>query len=181
MEKNERIKARIRDIMSEGRKEKGIKRAVIVLSAVIVVSVTVAFLLYASVSAGRIAEVETKTQELERENWALKEDLEMQKKIRLYAEKLPLKDVAIKNMSGELTVSGKISNRGPREVNDVELTVYLMDGDGNPVYQSAHNISSYDGLPLKQYQQRKFRIEVNLVPETAEDVMVLITNITFQS
>lgn len=100
--------------------------------------------------------------------------------VRLFAEKLPIKALDIKHVSGELTVTGRVENRGGRGVNDIELTVYLLGGNVKPIYEQAFTVSSRDGLPLGKYQHRKFRLAVPEVPDGAEDVVVIVTDIEFE-
>jgi hypothetical protein len=96
---------------------------------------------------------------------------------RLRADTLSIEGLSVRNVDGEMTVSGSVRNRGKRAVYDVELTVYCLDKAGEALCEERHVTSSSDGLPLKKGQRRRFRMKVEEVPYRAEEVLVLITDV----
>jgi hypothetical protein len=96
---------------------------------------------------------------------------------RLRADMLSIEGLSVRNVDGEVTVTGSVRNRGKRGVYDVELTVYCLDEAGGALCEERHVTSSSDGLPLKKGQRRRFRIRVEEVPSRAEEVLVLITDV----
>jgi hypothetical protein len=101
------------------------------------------------------------------------------KQVQAYADKLRIANVRVSNMNHEVRVSGKITNTGSREIDDIELTLFCLDKHDKPVCEQHHIASSPDYEPLKRYQNRRFRVTMGNVPRESKEIEVIVTNIEF--
>jgi len=99
--------------------------------------------------------------------------------VRAYSDRLELRGIRVRNVSGELMVSGEIRNIGRRDVVDIELSVYCLDESDMAICSTKYVSTSPDGEPLGYYQRRKFNISIPDFPETAKDVHVVVSDVRF--
>jgi hypothetical protein len=104
---------------------------------------------------------------------------EILKEVQAYAEKLRIANVRVSNMNHEVRLSGKITNTGSREIDDIELTLFCLDKHDKPVCEQHHVASSPDYEPLKRYQNRRFRVTMGNVPRESKEIEVIVSNIEF--
>jgi hypothetical protein len=109
-----------------------------------------------------------------------KEEAARLKDLLLYSDKLPIQDLRVRSLGGELVVTGQVRNLGRRSIGDIELTAYFLDEDGQVLHKEAYVAKSHDGRPLYRGQRRRFKFSVIPAPEKAEDISLIITRVEFE-
>lgn len=103
-----------------------------------------------------------------------------------YYEKIIIRDVRVGKALDSTWVFGEIKNTGDKILKKVEITIYCLDAEGNPVFEkSSHPVSvsewsSGDNESLKPNYSQKFGVELADAPsDWAEKVDIKITNVEF--
>ncbi len=104
-----------------------------------------------------------------------------------YFENITIKKVSVdKNILGEMGVFGEIKNNGNRILNEVEIVIYCLDNDGNPIFEKKYhpilvsNFSMTDNEPLKPNYSRKFGVKLDDAPsEWSKKVKIEVIDIKF--
>ena len=105
-----------------------------------------------------------------------------------YLGKIIVKGVSVAPAAlGGKGVFGEVKNGGDRAVSKVEITIYCLGKDGNPIFEKSYdpvlvsNMSLEDSnAPLKPGYSRKFSVEVDDAPsEWNGKVEVHVTKIAF--
>ncbi|MEJ2697982.1 MAG: FxLYD domain-containing protein [Candidatus Sulfobium sp.] len=159
-----------------------LKNVVIVLLAACLLGLGIWTYSFAGATKKKVAvlsdQITSLRQDLAVETAAAKET-EILKEIQAYADKLRIANVRVSNMNHEVRVSGKITNTGSREIEDIELTLFCLDKRDKPVCEQHHIASSPDYEPLKRYQNRRFRVMMGNVPSESKEIEVIVTDIEF--
>ncbi len=104
-----------------------------------------------------------------------------------YLSKVILKDVSVgKTVLEEDGAFGEIKNTGNRTLKKVEITVYALGADGNPVWDDTFNpvtdsqfAFGDSGHPLKPNYSRKFGYKVDAPSDWNKKVKVEVTKVEF--
>ncbi|MBW2038001.1 MAG: hypothetical protein JRI46_00145 [Deltaproteobacteria bacterium] len=120
---------------------------------------------------------------------------ELDEKIKSFKEKQAYVDnVKIRNLEvakallGGLGVFGEVKNLGDRTLTEVEITIYFLDKNGNPIFEKTYYpvlVSKWSfgdrAQPLKPGYIRKFGVKADNAPsEWAKKVRVKVTDIKFE-
>jgi hypothetical protein len=115
---------------------------------------------------------------LEKKDELLKNAI-VQEEVSAYIDRLELGGVRVTNINHEIKVSGRITNTGHREIDDIVLTVYCLDDNDRPVCKQQHIASSPDAEPLKKHQNRRFKLVIEDVPPESKEIQVTVSNMDF--
>lgn len=104
-----------------------------------------------------------------------------------YSQYITLQNIEVaKTTLNEDGIFGEVKNTGNRTLKEVEITVYCLDQNGNPVYEEKFYpvlVTKYsfgDNSPLKPHYAEKFGYKLDDAPsEWSGQVEVNITNIEF--
>lgn len=117
------------------------------------------------------------------------EDL-MKKEKSAYIKKVVLRNIEVaKDIFDEDGVFGEVKNTGDKSLDEVEITIYYLDKNGNPIYEEKYypvlvsdlSIGNAD-KPLKPNYSRKFGYSTRDVPsDWARKVIIKVTDIKFTS
>lgn len=106
-----------------------------------------------------------------------------------YLDKIEIKNVHIgKSTLGETGVFGEIKNHGDSVLKEVEITIYCLDKNNEPIFEKSYHpvlVSDYSfgdsDKPLKPNYIRKFGVKMDDAPlEWNKQVMVKISDIAFK-
>jgi hypothetical protein len=105
-----------------------------------------------------------------------------------YRSKIIVKGVTVSPSTfGGKGVFGEIKNRGDRTLSKVEITIYYLDKNGNPIFEKSYDpilVSRFSfgdsNAPLKPGYSRKFGYRVDDAPSEGDGkVEVKVTTIAF--
>ena len=107
---------------------------------------------------------------------------------RAYAKKIVLRDIHVgESILGEQGVFGEIKNAGDRTLSEVEITVYCLDAEGqpvsedtfHPVQEDASSWSTRSYMPLRPNYAQTFGYKVKSTSDWSGRVRVEVTDIAF--
>ncbi|MBV8897357.1 MAG: hypothetical protein JO051_12655 [Acidobacteriaceae bacterium] len=105
---------------------------------------------------------------------------------KAYLPNLQLTDVSMKATENfmkqqVLEIEGKITNKGPRPLEGVEIYCYFSGVDGRTVYRERVPIVQAKGAALKPGEVRNFRLPFDSLPDTWNQALphMVIAQITF--
>jgi hypothetical protein len=107
---------------------------------------------------------------------------------RAYAEKVVLRDIHVgESVLGEQGVFGEIKNVGDRTLSEVEITVYCLDAQGqpisentfHPVHEGASGWSTRSYMPLRPHYAQGFGYKVESTSDWSGRVRVEVTDLAF--
>jgi hypothetical protein len=107
---------------------------------------------------------------------------------RAYAENIVLRDIQVgESILGEDGVYGELKNTGDRTLSEVEITVYSLDSQGQPIADTTHypvresgsGWSTRRSIPLRPNYAQKFGYKINGSSDWSGEVRVEVTNLVF--
>ena len=123
----------------------------------------------------------------------LEEEIEIFIEKQAYMDKIEVRNVKVDMgetmfLEKKIGVFGEIKNRGDRTLNKVEITIYCLDKNGNPVFEktfhpvlvSKYLYSSDANESLRPNYSRKFGYSIDDAPsDWSKKVRVEVTDIKF--
>jgi hypothetical protein len=105
-----------------------------------------------------------------------------------YVNNISVSNVAVQTILDHSTLSGELKNNGNRTLDEVEITVFFLDKEDNPVaektYSPVHvsqsNFTMESNSPLKPQYSKKFECQTDEAPsDWAEQVTIKIRRVKF--
>ncbi|MGH9508895.1 MAG: hypothetical protein ACRD2Q_09855 [Terriglobales bacterium] len=107
-----------------------------------------------------------------------------------YLAKVLVKDVSVgKSVLGETGIFGEVKNAGDRALKEVEITIYCLGPEGNPVFEKTYHpvlVSEFgfgreSSQPLKPGYSRTFGVKKDDAPsDWTKKVDVKVSKVRFQ-
>jgi hypothetical protein len=154
--------------------------AIIVLCIVaLIVSIVVGYV-YHRADIKENARLNEKILFLEKRADMLMDKLDRAHAANAYRDHVRLTGMKIKRSDNELTMSGEIYNTGRKQVAEIVITIYMLDGQGTIIDHHSFTYRSQDRSPLKTNKKRAFSYSMQSPPIGVKEVSAVITDIVFE-
>ena len=103
---------------------------------------------------------------------------------RNYRQNIKVRIVGVTLENADLVLAGELKNTGNKTLRKVDITIYYLNNDGEPVHEQSYPPASYmflEGGPLKPGFVRRFGVDANDSPsEWQGKVRVKVTALEFE-
>lgn len=135
-----------------------------------------------------VLELDSKTVKAVKKIEELDDSIRQFEEKQAYVEYIELRNIRVgKSVLNDQGVFGEVKNLGHRTLTEVEITIYCLDEDGNPIHELTYHpvlVSEWsfrDNQPLKPNYTRKFGCKLDDAPsDWAGEVLVKVSDIEFE-